>query len=129
MMFTIGKLAASASVGVETVRYYQRQGLLPTPSPQGAVRHYNHDHLRQLLFIKRAQAAGFALKEIKLLLDMDASQDHAQARQLALTRLHAIDQQLEQLQNAQAALKKLAHACEHSTNQPCPIIAAFIDGP
>lgn len=125
-MFTIGKLALNAGVGVETLRFYQREGLLQVPETTGKVRQYDETHLRCITFIKSAQAAGFTLKEIKQLLTMDASQDHSKARQLALQRLTAIDEQLTQLQTARTALKKLAHECKHSRNQSCPIIESFV---
>jgi len=126
-MFTIGKLAANAGVGVETLRFYQRKGLLGIPESIGKVRQYDESHLRRVTFIKRAQAAGFTLREVKQLLEMDASQHHHKARTLALQRLAAIDEQVAQLQTARAALQKLAHDCEHSRNQPCPIIASFVE--
>ena len=126
-MFTIGKLAARAGVGVETLRFYQRKGLLDIPESTGKVRQYDETHLRRVTFIKRAQAAGFTLKEISQLLDMDASQHHQKARNLALKRLSAIDEQVTQLQAARTALQKLARDCEHSRNQPCPIIASFVE--
>lgn len=128
-MFTIGKLAAKAGVGVETLRFYQRKGLLDVPDAPGKVRHYDESHLRRVLFIKGAQAAGFSLKEIAQLLAMDASQDHHKARHLALQRLHAIDKQLTQLQIARTILEKLAQECELSQHKPCPIIDSFVDGP
>jgi MerR family mercuric resistance operon transcriptional regulator len=59
---TIARLAAAAGVGVETVRYYQRRGLLPVPASAGAVRRYDAGHVRRLRFIRRAQAAGFTLE-------------------------------------------------------------------
>jgi MerR family mercuric resistance operon transcriptional regulator len=68
---TIARLAAAAGVGVETVRYYQRRGLLPVPASAGAVRRYDAGHVRRLRFIRRAQAAGFTLEEIGELLALD----------------------------------------------------------
>lgn len=126
-MLTIGKLAASAGVGVETLRFYQRKGLLETPQPKGKIRYYDETHLRRLTFIKRAQAAGFTLKEIEQLLCMDATRDHDKARTLAAQRLAAIEKQVEELQKARASLRKLAHECEHSRNKPCPIIESFVE--
>ncbi|TVP57902.1 MAG: MerR family transcriptional regulator [Halomonadaceae bacterium] len=126
-MHTIGKLAENAGVGVETLRFYQRKGLLGIPEATGKVRQYGSTHLRRVTFIKSAQAAGFTLGEIKQLLAMDASHNHSQARQLALQRLAAIDEQLTQLQVARGVLEKLAHDCEHSRDQPCPIIASFVN--
>ena len=125
-MLTIGKLADKAGVGVETLRFYQRKELLGIPEPTGKVRQYDETHLRRIIFIKRAQAAGFTLKEIKQLLAMDASHHHQEARRLALQRLAAIDETLSQLHAARAVLEQLAHDCEHSRDQPCPIIASFV---
>ena len=70
---SIGRLAAAGRVGVETIRYYQRRGLLETPARDREIRRYGSDDLRRLRFIKQAQAAGFTLEEIKELLDLDAS--------------------------------------------------------
>ena len=73
---TIGGLAKAAGVGVETVRYYQRRGLLPEPPrPHGEVRRYGDDDVRRLRFIRSAQAAGFTLAEIGELIALDASDD------------------------------------------------------
>ena len=123
--FTIGKLASQADVGVETVRFYQRSGLLEVPQPRGKVRYYHSEHLRRLTFIKKAQLAGFTLKEIRQLLDFDARADRTQARALARQRLAQIDQQLETLMTARSALTRLAMACESGEQGPCPIIESF----
>lgn len=123
--FTIGKLASQAGVGVETVRFYQRSKLLEIPASQGKMRYYDSEHLRRLNFIKKAQLAGFTLKEIRQLLDFDARADRTQARALAKQRLAQIDQQLETLMAARSALTRLALACESGAEGPCPIIGAF----
>src|SRR5215207_8196335 len=88
---TIGKLAAAAGVGVETIRFYQRRGLLQTPDRAGSVRRYSAADLRRLRFIRHAQSAGFTLEQIRELLALDASDDREQARVLALTRVAALD--------------------------------------
>ena len=86
---TIGQLARQGGVNVETIRYYQRRGLLPVPPQsasapsEGRVRRYDEAVLRRLRFIKSAQAAGFTLTEIAELLELDASSDRARARELA----------------------------------------------
>ena len=73
---TIGALAKAAGVGVETVRYYQRRGLLPEPArPPGEVRRYGEEDVKRLRFIRSAQAAGFTLNEIGELIALDASDD------------------------------------------------------
>jgi len=122
----IGGLAKAAGVGVETVRYYQRRGLLPEPArPPGEVRRYGEEDAKRLRFIRSAQAAGFTLNEIKELLDLDASDDRARARELARARIAAIDEKIAQLSQARDALAGLATACASKRGGPCPILKAF----
>jgi MerR family mercuric resistance operon transcriptional regulator len=123
---TIGGLAKAAGVGVETVRYYQRRGLLPEPPrPPGEVRRYGDADLRRLKFIRSAQAAGFTLNEIKELIDLDASDDRARARELAQIRVAALDAKIAELRDAREALAGLATACAKGRAGPCPILYAF----
>ena len=123
---TIGGLAKAAGVGVETVRYYQRRGLLPEPfRPQGEVRRYAESDVKRLRFIRSAQAAGFTLNEIKELLDLDAADDRARARALAAARVAALDAKIEEMREARNALAELATACARMGGGPCPIITAF----
>ena len=123
---TIGGLAKTAGVGVETVRYYQRRGLLPEPArPPGEVRRYGDEDVKRLRFIRSAQAAGFTLNEIKELLDLDASDDRARARELASGRVAAIDEKIAELREARDALASLATACASKRRGPCPILKAF----
>lgn len=124
---TIAKLARAAGVGVETVRYYQRRGLMPTPRAVGesAYRHYDQDHLQRLRFIRQAQTAGFTLEEIGELLALDRASDRPRVRELAGGRLEALDAQIAEMQAARSALHRLLHACRGSDRGPCPIIEAF----
>ena len=123
---TIGALAKAAGVGVETVRYYQRRGLLPEPArPHGEVRRYSDEDVRRLKFIRSAQAAGFTLSEIGELLELSASDDRARARQLAQARVAALDEKIAQLQQAREALSGLARVCAKGRAGPCPILTAF----
>jgi MerR family mercuric resistance operon transcriptional regulator len=123
---TIGGLAKAAGVGVETVRFYQRRGLLPEPArPPGEMRRYGDGDLKRLKFIRSAQAAGFTLNEIKELLDLDASDDRARARELAQARVTAIDEKIAALKEARDALASLASACAKKRSGPCPILRAF----
>lgn len=123
---TIGGLAKAAGVGVETVRYYQRRGLLPEPArPPGEVRRYGNEDLRRLRFIRSAQAAGFTLNEISELLDLSACDDRARARELAKDRVAALDERIEELRHAREALAGLAFACAKNRGGPCPILSAF----
>ena len=122
---TIGKLATAAGVGVETVRYYQRRGLLETPTRDREIRRYGSDDLKRLRFIKQAQAAGFTLEEINELLELDASEDRARARELADVRVKALDRKIGELQKARDALKRLARECGSGSAGPCPILTSF----
>lgn len=124
-MLTIGGLAAAGGVGVETVRYYQRRGLMKTPPRDGGVRRYGADDVRRLRFIRQAQAAGFALDTIAELIALDASRDRPRARELARAHIAALDARIVELTAARTALEKLARECAASDEGSCPIIAAF----
>ena len=122
---SIGKLAKAGGVGVETIRFYQRRGLLETPSRVDGIRRYGSDDVRQLRFIRHAQTAGFSLQEIKELLDLDANDDREKARTLAAARVKALDEQIAKLSRARDALKNLARECAGGGSGPCPILSAF----
>lgn len=122
---TIGKLAAAGGVGVETVRFYQRKGLLQQPTREGGFRHYGSEDVRRLRFIRQAQTAGFTLEEIKELLELDAGEDRDRARKLATNRIQALTDKIVELQRARDALKKLAHDCGEGSSGPCPILRSF----
>jgi|SRR5882757_2341724 len=123
--FTISKLAAAAGVGVETVRFYQRTGLLPITTRKTGIRRYSDADVRRLRFIKQAQAAGFTLAEIKELLELDAGEDRARARELARSRIQALNVRIQELEHARDGLQRLAKQCAEGTTGPCPILAAF----
>jgi MerR family transcriptional regulator, mercuric resistance operon regulatory protein len=131
---TIAGLAREGGVGIETIRYYQRRGLLKIPARKGSaghgggVRRYGKDDIRRLRFIRSAQAAGFSLEEIAELLALDASNDRPRARALAKERILALNIKIAELEAARNSLQRLALACEAGTVGPCPIIAAFDKG-
>lgn len=122
---TIGRLGEAAGVGVETVRFYQRRGLLSVPASVGAVRRYGAEDLRRLRFIRRAAAAGFTLADIAELIRLDAIDDRARAAAMATERLVALDEKIAELEAARAALSRLSTACAAGKKGPCPILAAF----
>lgn len=126
MGMTISALARAGDVGVETVRFYQRRGLLDAPDrPEGGVRRYGEGDVRRLRFIRAAQAAGFTLEQIGELLRLDAGQDRARARELADRQIAVLDMRIAELETARAALSRLARACHATKDGPCPIIGAF----
>ncbi|MBB4619745.1 MerR family transcriptional regulator [Sphingomonas abaci] len=128
---TIAGFAREGGVGVETVRYYQRRGLLGTQDrPEGSgsaggFRRYGADDVRRLRFIRSAQAAGFTLEQIGELVALDATDDRARARELASARIAALDAQIEELSRVRASLQRLAQECGTGSEGPCPILTAF----
>jgi MerR family mercuric resistance operon transcriptional regulator len=122
---TIGKLAAAGNVGVETIRFYQRKGLLQQPTRESGYRHYGSEDVRRLRFIRQAQTAGFTLEEIKELLELDAGEDRVRARELATGRIQALNDKIADLQRARDALKRLAHDCGEGSSGACPILTSF----
>jgi len=124
---TIAGLAQAGGVGVETVRYYQRRGLLEVPSRglDAGVRRYGPDDVRKLRFIRSAQTAGFTLEEIASLVRMDAMADRGPARALALSRIEALDAKIAELTEARNALVRLAARCGGNAVGPCPILSSF----
>lgn len=127
---SISMLAKSGGVGVETVRYYQRRGLLDAPARPGqpygqGIRHYGEADARRLRFIRAAQKSGFTLAEIGELLVLDAGDDRARARAMARQRIAALDARIEELKAARQALSRLARECAANETGPCPILTAF----
>lgn len=121
--FTIGKLAKEAGVGVETVRYYQRRGLLAEPPAAAGYRRYDAMHLERLNFIRRAQGVGFTLEEIAELMTLNDTRDHRLARSLASEKIRSIETRIEQLGKVADALRHLVRECECGGQEmPCPII-------
>jgi MerR family mercuric resistance operon transcriptional regulator len=122
---TIARLAAAADVGVETVRFYQRKGLMRVPAAAGAVRHYDPADLDRLQFIRAAQRAGFRLAEIAELLRLDPDTERGRIRALSQARIASLDAQIADLQAARVALERLVGDCARGDAGPCPIIKAF----
>lgn len=125
MNLSIGKFAQTGGVGVETVRYYQRRGLLDTPRRGDGIRRYDDNDVRRLRFIRMAQRAGFTLKEISELLALDSGRDHRRARELAHARIARLDEQIAAMEQARNDLRHLARQCASSAARPCPILASF----
>jgi len=131
MSLTIAGLARQGGVGVETVRYYQRRGLLATPERPagdglgGGVRRYGDEDVRKLRFIRSAKAAGFTLEQINELLVLDATEERPRVRALAHERIAALDNKIAELKAARTALASLARECGAGTSGPCPILTAF----
>jgi len=121
---TISRLAAAADVHVETVRYYQRRGLLAEPErPQGGVRRYGADDVSRLQFIRRAQAVGFRLDEIAGLLEVKGRRACEQTRLLTERKLTEVRQRMEELRLLEAELEQLVDECHHAAaGEACPAL-------
>lgn len=124
---TIGRLADEAGVNVETIRYYQRRGLLAEPDkPVGGHRRYAGDAVRRVRFIKRAQALGFTLEEVTGLLELDEAHACAETRELAAHKLDVIENKVADLNAMRKALKRLLRECDTGSDAgACPIIHAL----
>lgn len=127
---TVGQLAQTAGVNVETIRYYQRIGLLPLPERDyGRIRHYSADDLKRVRFIKRAQALGFSLEEVALLLGLSDGEHCAETRVLAEKKLTMVEEKIADLAAIQQALRGLVTQCSQgSRGCGCPIIDALAKG-
>jgi len=127
--FTIGTLARQAGVAVDTIRYYERERLLPAPRRTAAgYRVYVEDDVRRIGFIRRAKALGFTLDEIRDLLRLEADHDHGVEgiKRRTQARLQAIDRQIAQLQTVRERLGQLVEACPGSgAPQCCPILSSI----
>lgn len=122
---TIGELAKVAEVNVETIRYYQKRGLLPEiQPPEVGYKRYPMDMLKRITFIKSAQHLAFSLSEIKILLDLsDLTSDKEKIRTVANERLEQVRQTKKHLTLVEKTLKEWIHTCETSDPKtPCPII-------
>jgi len=120
----IGRLAAAGGVSVETIRFYQRRGLLDEPrKPLGGYRHYPADMARRIRFIKRAQALGFTLEEIASLLKLEEAGCCADTRALAAHKVALIERKLADLAAMRDALAELLRQCDSGEAEAsCPII-------
>lgn len=123
---TIGKLAKNAQVGIETIRYYQSRGLLPTPEKTEGYRQYPFNLVERIRFIKRAQELGFSLDEITELLSLHGSHQRDLIQHITAIRLTQIESKINDLERMQSVLKQLLDECEHTNlDLPCPIIASL----
>jgi len=126
---TIGALADAADVGVETVRYYQRRGLIAEPRrPAGGIRRYSDADVARLKFVKAAQRLGFSLEEVAELLRLEDGTRCAEARSLAAAHLDVVKQRLRDLRRVEATLGRLVRQCEAARGTvSCPLIASLQD--
>lgn len=129
----IGTAAEQAGVNIQTLRYYERRGLLPRPPrKRSGYREFPDDAVRMVRFIKRAQDLGFSLDEVEELLRLrsDKRRDRARIRAVATARVQQIERKIAELTAMKRALSHLLHCCEDGSTLDCPIIEALdgVDG-
>jgi MerR family mercuric resistance operon transcriptional regulator len=126
--FTIGALAEKAGVNVETIRFYQRRGLLVEPEkPFKGIRQYSERDMQRVRFIKQGQKLGFSLNEIMELLSLDDGQHCREAKEIALKKLILIRERIKDLQSMETALSDLIENCaSNSESVTCPIILSLL---
>jgi MerR family transcriptional regulator, mercuric resistance operon regulatory protein len=120
---TIGHIARSAGVNIETVRYYQRRGLVALPPKRArGFRYYTPATISRVRFIKRAQALGMSLKEVQRLMKLDAKGACTENRSLAVAKLAVVEKRLVDLAKLRDVLRGLVAACDQPHGVSCPII-------
>jgi MerR family mercuric resistance operon transcriptional regulator len=129
--FTISGLAQAAGVNVETIRFYQRRGLLTEPDkPLGGIRRYGDTEVARVLFVKAAQRIGFTLDEVAQLLQLDDGTQCAEARVIAEHKLADVRARLADLQRIETTLTQLVERCATKRGKVCcPLIAALQPAP
>ncbi|BDT59193.1 MerR family transcriptional regulator [Massilia varians] len=126
---TISRLSTAAGVNVETVRFYQRSGLIDEPvRPSSGYRTYGDEHVRRIRFVKRAQLLGFTLEEIASLLKLEGSGTCSSTRALAGKKLALVEAKVGDLLAMRTALATMVARCDsEALETSCPIIQALID--
>ncbi len=130
--FSIGEMSRRTGVNIETIRYYERIGLLRPPSRSGGgYRQYGPDDARRLSFLRHARDLGFSLDQVRALLRLadERNRSCAEARDLAAAHLAEVRAKLGNLRKMERALKDMIAMCADGTLPACPIIEALADGP
>jgi len=131
--FTVGDLATKSGCKVETVRYYEKTGLMPDPPrTEGGHRIYSFEHLKRLFFIRRSRALGFPIEQVKELLRFVDEPDHTcgEVRGMAMLQARAVQEKIDDLKKLQKALNEMAARCKGGryTLEDCPIVDALFEG-
>lgn len=124
----IGELSRRTGCNIETIRYYERAGLLPRPArSEGGHRMYGTGHVMRLGFVRRARALGFTLDEVRALLRLVDDRDRpcAEARDLAARHLEDVQTKIADLRRMEAALERTIAHCADGTAPECPLIEAL----
>jgi MerR family mercuric resistance operon transcriptional regulator len=130
MAFPIGELSKRTGCHIETVRYYERIGLMPPPPRRGRYRSYGQDDARRLGFVRRARELGFTLDEVRALLGLAEGGGASchEARDLAAAHLRDVKARVADLKRMQRVLAEAVQACDAGDNSGCPLIDALYAG-
>lgn len=124
---SIGGLASQTGCSIETIRYYERIGMIPRAARRGRYRSYASADVRQLLFIRRSRQLGFSLPDIKALMKLEHGLDEScpDVRTLAEQQLARVQAMIANLKRTQAALEAEIAGCERATGPGCPMLATL----
>ncbi len=120
----IGELSRRTGCNIETIRYYERVGLVPAPARRGSYRRYESGDVARLSFVRRARELGFTLDEIRALIDLAAGDPEAcaQARDIAAAHLVEVRRRIADLRRMEKVLAETVRACGSGANAGCPLI-------
>ena len=123
--YAIGAMSRETGVNIETIRYYERIGIMPKPDrTEGGNRQYNYDQLKRLFFIKRCRELGFSIEEIKALLRMTDRQDFTcgEVHTMTIGHLSNVKKKINDLRRLEKVLKSMADECSRGDVPDCPVI-------
>ena len=128
--YPIGEMSRRTGVNIETIRYYERIGIMPDPGrTQGGNRQYDHEHLKRLSFIRRCRALGFSIEEIRALLAMVDEQEStcAEVHGMTIEHLSSVRNKIADLRKMESVLKNMAAECSRGDVPDCPIIETLFE--
>jgi MerR family mercuric resistance operon transcriptional regulator len=128
--YAIGQMSRETGVNIETIRYYERIGIMPKPDrTAGGNRQYNHDQLKRLFFIRRARGLGFSLEEIRGLFEMVDRKDFScsEVHDLTVDHLASVQDKIANLKKLEKALSAMVAECSRGDVPECPILDTLFE--
>lgn len=128
--YPIGAMSKQTGVNIETIRYYERIGIMPKPDrTAGGNRQYNHDQLKRLSFIKRSREIGFSIEEIRALLEMVDRRDFTcgEVHSMTVNHLASVKEKIQALHRLEDALEAMAAECSRGDVPDCPILDTLFE--
>jgi MerR family transcriptional regulator, mercuric resistance operon regulatory protein len=128
--YSIGALSRETGVNIETIRYYERIGIMPEPDrTANGYRQFNHDQLKRLIFVRKCRELGFSLREVRTLLEMVDSDSLScgETYEMTVKHLRAVDEKMARLSKLKGVLRSMADECSRGDVPACPIIDALFE--